>query len=364
MKLIRTENAVGQLLCHDMTQILPGGFDAAGKALPRFEGPRFRKGHRVAPEDIPILLSMGKEHLYVWEMKPGMLHENDAARRLAELCLGEGCETSGEPREGKIGIRATHNGVFLVDSARLRSVNSVDEVMVATRKGGFAVCVGDVLAGTRAIPLAIDEKKIVSAEQAADIEHHGALMRVEPYRLRSAAVIATGSEVAKGLIEDKFTPVVERKLSAFGIEVTSRVTPGDNRDTLLAAIGLAKASGVDLVVCTGGMSVDADDNTPAAIKRSGAHIVSYGAPVLPGAMMLLGYFEGHYGSAGKTSAPGLPIVGLPGCVMHDKATVFDLLLPRICAGIEIMRDDLIGLGEGGLCLRCDPCTYPICPFGR
>ncbi|MEE8723812.1 MAG: molybdopterin-binding protein [Atopobiaceae bacterium] len=364
MKLIRTEDAVGHVLCHDMTQILPGGVDVDGKSLPRFKGPRFRKGHRVTKEDIPVLLSMGKEHLYVWEMKPGMLHENDAAQRLAALCLGDNCKPSGEPREGKIGINATCDGVFLVDSKRLGQVNAVDEVMVATRKGGFGVQDGDALAGTRVIPLVIDEKKVCAAEQAADLGTYGPLMYVEPYRLKTAAVIATGSEVAKGLIKDKFTPVVERKLSSVGIEVIWRATPGDNMDALVAAIDQARACGVDLIVCTGGMSVDPDDNTPGAIKRSGAHIVTYGAPVLPGAMMLLGYFEEEYGSCGATSAPGLPIVGLPGCVMYSTATVFDLTLPRIAAGVAMTKSDFVEFGEGGLCLHCDPCTYPICPFGK
>ena len=171
MKLIRTEDAVGQVLCHDMTQIVPEGEE-------RFKGPRFRKGHVVAPEDIPVLLSMGKEHLYVWEMEPGMLHENDAAKRLAALCLGEGTVASGEPSEGKIGINAATDGVFLVDAERLFAVNSVDEVMVATRKGGFGVKAGDALAGTRVIPLVVEESTVEKAERAAGGH---LLMSVKPY---------------------------------------------------------------------------------------------------------------------------------------------------------------------------------------
>ena len=357
MKLVRTEDAIGHVLCHDMTQILPGD----GKGSARFKGPRFKKGHVVTAEDVPVLLSMGKEHLYVWEAGPGMLHEDDAARRLAALCLGRGCVAAGEPREGKIGIKAEHDGVFLVDSERLLAVNDCEEVMVATRKGGFAVSAGDDLAGTRVIPLVVKESVVEAAERAADVEKSGPLMRVEPWRLKTAAIIATGSEVAKGLIEDRFTPVVEAKLARYGVETTWHVTPGDNMDALVAAIHEALATGVDMVVCTGGMSVDPDDNTPGAIKRAGARIVTYGAPVLPGAMLLVGYFDEK---AAAGDARTVPVVGLPGCVMYNAATVFDLVLPRLVAGVEVRRRDLVQMGEGGLCLHCSPCTFPVCPFGK
>lgn len=357
MRLVKTEDAIGHVLCHDMTQILPGD----GRGSPRYKGPRFKKGHVVTAEDVPVLLSMGKEHLYVWETGSGMLHEDDAARRLAVLCLGPGCVASGEPREGKIGIKAAHDGVYLADSERLVAVNGCEEVMIATRKGGFAVSAGDDLAGTRVVPLVVRESVVEVAERAADIEKMGPLMRVEPWRLGTAAIIATGSEVAKGLIEDRFTPVVEAKLARYGIKTTWHATPGDDVDALVAAIGEARETGVDMVVCTGGMSVDPDDNTPGAIKRAGARIVTYGAPVLPGAMLLVGYFD-ESDAAGEPRA--VPVVGLPGCVMYSAATVFDLVLPRIAAGVEVRRRDVVQLGEGGLCLRCEPCTFPVCPFGK
>ena len=352
MKLVKTEDAVGHVLCHDMTQIIVG----EGKDDPkRFKGPRFRKGHVVAPEDVPVLLSMGKCSLYVWEMQPGMLHEDDAAQRMARLCLGENTFPAGEPREGKINIKAACDGVFLLDAARLRAVNATDEVMIATRKGGLAVRKGDDLAGTRVIPLVIDEKKLDSADEAAEFDQKGPLMRVEPFKLKTAAIIATGSEVKNGLIEDKFTPVVEGKLKPFGIETNSYAKPGDDMDDLVAAIEDALASGVDLICCTGGMSVDPDDNTPGAIKRAGARIVTYGAPVLPGAMMLLGYFDMPDGRC-------VPVVGLPGCVMYAKATVLDLVLPRIAAGVPLQKADFVELGEGGLAIKGEFSITPRCPY--
>ena len=376
MRLVATEDAVGHVLCHDMTQILPGGTDANGNELPRYKGARFRKGHVVTAEDVPVLLSMGKAHLYVWQRRPGWLHEDEAARRMAALCVGEGCVASGEPREGKIGISAAHDGVFLVDSDRLLAVNSVDQVMVATRRGNFGVRAGDALAGTRVIPLVIDGRVVARAEAAADVAAHGPLMRVAPYVMRTAAVIATGSEVKSGLIQDRFTPVVERKLARYGVAVTWRATPGDAMEDVAAAIGEARAAGVDMVLCTGGMSVDPDDNTPGAIRRAGARIVTYGAPVLPGAMLLVGYFDpdadgtaaadatgaAPQGAAGEKNARPVPVVGLPGCVMYSKATVFDLALPRLVAGVPLAKRDFVAMGEGGLCLGCDPCTFPHCPF--
>ena len=376
MRLVATKDAVGHVLCHDMTQILPGGTDASGNELPRYKGARFRKGHVVTAEDVPVLLSMGKAHLYVWQRRPGWLHEDEAARRMAALCLGEGCVASGEPREGKIGINAAHDGVFLVDSDRLLAVNSVDQVMVATRRGNFGVRAGDALAGTRVIPLVIDGRVVARAEAAADVAAHGPLMRVAPYVMRTAAVIATGSEVKSGLIQDRFTPVVERKLARYGVAVTWRATPGDAMEDVAAAIGEARAAGVDMVLCTGGMSVDPDDNTPGAIRRAGARIVTYGAPVLPGAMLLVGYFDpdadgtaaadatgaAPQGAAGEKNARPVPVVGLPGCVMYSKATVFDLALPRLVAGVPLAKRDFVAMGEGGLCLGCDPCTFPHCPF--
>ena len=339
MKLIRTVDAVGQVLCHDMTQIIPG----------EFKGARFKKGHIVTAEDVPVLLSMGKENLYVFELEAGMLHENDAAERMCALCLNEGM-TRGALSEGKIEIFAARDGLFLVDRERLNAVNAVDELMIATRHGGTAVRAGDKLAGTRVIPLVIDEGKLIEAERIAGGKP---LLELLPFKLRRAGVVTTGSEVFHGRVEDKFTPAVARKLAAFGIAVTEHLTVDDGLANIRAAIEKLRASGVELILCTGGMSVDPDDNTPGAIKASGARVVTYGAPVLPGAMFLLGYFE-----------DGRCVMGLPGCVMYAGATVFDVVLPRVAAGVELTRRDFTELGEGGLCLGCAPCTYPNCGFGK
>lgn len=339
MKLIRTEDAVGHVLCHDMTQIIKDAYKDA----------RFRKGHVVTAEDIPVLLSMGKEHLYVWEMTPGMVHENDAAERLCALCANEHMDRS-EVKEGKIELRASCDGLFRVRSEALIAVNSIDDIMIATRHGNTAVKRGDKLAGTRVIPLIIEEEKLEAAEQAAGEKP---LLELLPYVKKTAAIIATGNEVKKGLIQDTFTPVVQQKLAAYGIKTIAVTYSGDGLEHVAASIAEMRATGAEMIICTGGMSVDPDDSTPGGIKASGARIVTYGAPVLPGAMFLLGYYE-----------DGTPVCGLPGCVMYAGATIFDLVLPRIAAGVEVEKKDIVVLGEGGLCLGCKPCHWPNCPFGK
>ncbi len=339
MKQIETVHAAGHVLCHDLTQIIPG----------EYKGARFCKGHIVTEEDIPVLLSMGKEHLYVWELQEGMLHENDAAKRLCAITKTETMNRS-EVKEGKIELTAAIDGVFTVDSEKLYAINSIDEITIATRKGNFPVKKGDKLAGMRVIPLVIETEKLEAAERIAN---GTPILNLLPYRLHTAAVLTTGSEILAGRIEDQFTPVLIEKLKGYGIEVVQHVLTGDDSETIQSAIASARKAKVDLILCTGGMSVDPDDRTPGAIRQSGAKIVTYGAPVLPGAMILLGYYD-----------EGTPVLGLPGCVMYAKATVFDLILPRIAAGIPLTKNDFTELGEGGLCLGCTPCTFPHCPFGK
>lgn len=339
MKLINTKEAVGHVLCHDLTQIIPNAY----------KGARFRKGHIVTEEDIPILLQMGKEHLYVWEKKAGMLHENEAAERLCRITRNQHM-TASEAREGKIELYAEISGVFLVNSEKLLAINSIDEITIATRKGNFSVEKGDKLAGMRVIPLVIEEDKLIQAE---NIAHGEPVLSLLPYRLRKAAVITTGSEVYHGRIQDKFTPVLKSKLAAYGIEIIYHSMTDDEKQHIISEIEKAKEIGAELILCTGGMSVDPDDQTPGAIRECVDEVVTYGAPVFPGAMIMLGYYK-----------DGTPLMGLPGCVMYAKTTVFDLVMPRVVAGVKLTKRDFIAFGEGGLCLNCPECTYPNCMFGK
>lgn len=340
MKLIETRKAVGHVLCHDLTRIVKD----------EFKGAQFTKGHVVTEEDIPMLLSMGKEHLYVWEMEEGMLHENEAAKRLYDICANDNIRPSQTIKEGKIEAFAECDGYFEVDADRLDEINSIDEIMIATRHGSTAVKAGDKLAGMRVIPLIVKDDKLKEAER---IYAGQPILKLTPYKLKNAAVITTGSEVYKGLIMDTFTPVIIEKLKAYGIETKWHKVVDDGTENIKKAIDEVRAEKPDLILCTGGMSVDPDDNTPGAIKAAGAGIITYGAPVLPGAMFLLGYFD-----------DGTPVMGLPGCVMYAKATVFDIVLPKVSAGIRVSKRDIVKIGNGGLCLGCEECRYPVCPFGK
>lgn len=351
MRLIKTVDAEGTVLCHDITQIIKGVTKDAV----------FRKGHVVTKEDIPVLLSVGKDQLYVWEKEEGMLHENDGAEILCAMCKGEHMERS-QAKEGKIELTAACDGLLKVHSKGLYAVNSFGQMMIATRHGNFAVKKGDKLAGTRIIPLVIEEEKMEAARQAA-MEATGGkpILELKPFAHKKVGIVTTGNEVFYGRIKDTFTPVIEEKLKAFDTEVIDHVIWNDDDQKVTASILSMIEKGADVVICTGGMSVDPDDKTPLAIKNTGARIVSYGAPVLPGAMFLLAYLKVEKaGGASRTAA----IMGLPGCVMYAKRTIFDLVLPRVMADDEVTAGDLAGLGQGGLCLNCPVCTFPNCGFGK
>ena len=342
MKLIRTVDAAGQVLCHDITQIIPGEYKDA----------RFRKGHVIQPEDIPVLLSIGKENLYVWEKHPGILHEDEAAALLYKAAAGKNIHGTA-PKEGKIELIADIDGVLKIRREALLAVNSLGEMMIASRHGDFPVKKGDKLAGTRIIPLVIEKEKM---DRAAEVAGTEPIFSILPYKKKKVGIVTTGSEVQKGLITDTFTPVLRDKFAKFPSEVIGQTKPGDDMEQITADILKFIEEGADMVVCSGGMSVDPDDRTPGAIKATGTRIVSYGAPVLPGAMMLVSYYE--------KDGRQIPILGLPGCVMYAKNTIFDLLLPRLMADDEITLSEINQLGEGGLCLNCDVCTFPNCGFGK
>lgn len=339
MKCINTTDAVGHVLCHDITRIVK---DVVKDTA-------FRKGHVVKEEDIPVLLSLGKDHLFVWEKDENTLHEDEAAQILYEVCKNENMHPTAV-KEGKIELVADCDGLFRVDVGRLDAINEIDEIMIATRHTNSAVKKGDRLLGTRVIPLVIAKEKMEKVKETAGDKP---LVSLIPYKAMKVGIVTTGNEVYYGRIKDTFTPVIIDKLHSYGLEVLEQVLCDDNQERITNAILDLKEKGADMILCTGGMSVDPDDRTPGAIKNTGVRIVSYGAPVLPGAMFLLAYFE-----------DGTPVMGLPGCVMYAKATVFDLVLPRVAAGIEVTKKDLAHMGNGGFCLGCKTCHYPNCGFGK
>lgn len=339
MKLMRTEDAVGQVLCHDITQIIKGVTKDAV----------FRKGHVIREEDIPVLLSVGKENVYIWENDENMLHENDAAQILYEICRGDYMHPT-PVKEGKIELVADIDGLLKVDDAKMRLINGMGQLMIASRHGNFAVHKGDKLAGTRIIPLVIEKEKMERAREMCGAEP---ILKLLPFVHKKVGIVTTGSEVYHHRIKDEFTPVIYEKLAEFDTEVIGQILCDDDHEMITKAILMHIENGADMVICTGGMSVDPDDRTPLAIKNTGAEIVSYGAPVLPGAMFLLSYYN-----------ETIPVVGLPGCVMYAKRTIFDLILPRLMADDPVTADELAALGQGGLCLNCEICTFPNCGFGK
>ena len=339
MKQIRTQDAVGQVLCHDITQIIK---DVKKDTV-------FRKGHIVTEEDIPVLLSVGKENLYVWENNDSMLHENDAAEILRTICQGEYMSAT-PPKEGKIELIAEIDGMLIVDVERLRKVNASGDMMIATISTGSLVKSGDKLCGTRVIPLVIEKEKM---ERVKALVGEQPLLRIAPFKKKKYGLVVTGSEVFHGRIQDAFSPVIQEKLAQFGCEMVVREVLDDDHEKITAAIDKMLHDGVGMVFCTGGMSVDPDDRTPLAIRNSGVDILSYGAPVLPGAMFLISYTK-----------DGRPVCGLPGCVMYAKTTIFDLVLPYLLSGTPVTREWLAGLGHGGFCRNCAVCSFPNCGFGK
>ncbi|NLX89999.1 MAG: molybdopterin-binding protein [Firmicutes bacterium] len=339
MKKIPVEKAVGMILCHDLTQIIKG----------EFKGPAFKKGHIITEEDIPRLLQMGKENLFVWEKKEGYLHEDEAVQRMADAVAGEGI-TLTDPSEGKISLISSRRGLLKVNVEGLTELNSLEQVIIATLHTDQVVEKDLIVAGTRAIPLQIDEKIIEQWEALA--EKYKPVIQVKALSPLRVGMVVTGSEVYKGRIEDKFSPVVEEKVKKLGGQIFRKIYVDDNTRMIADAIQEIMREKVDLVVVTGGMSVDPDDLTPAGVVVAGGKIISYGSPTMPGAMFMVAYIG------------DIPVLGLPGCVMFASTTVFDLILPRIMAGETITRRDIVKLGHGGLCQGCSTCRFPACAFGK
>ena len=339
MKMIKVEDSIGTILSHDVTQIIPG----------EFKGRILKKGHIIKEEDIEKLLSIGKEHVYVWEQEEGQLHENDAAIRVANLVLGYGVSVSEEIKEGKVDFFANINGVLKIDKKNLLKLNSLGEIIVSTIHNNTPIKKVEKVGATRVVPLIINEDKIIKAESLIKDK----IIKIEEIKRKKCVLITTGNEVYNGRIKDAFLPVIKEKLAHYGSEVIKQIILPDNKEKITEEILKAiKEEEADMIICTGGMSVDPDDVTPTAIKECGGKIVTYGSPVLPGAMFLLAYYN------------NIPILGVPSCAIYSKRTVLDLVLPRILADERLTVEDIADYGHGGMCLDCNICTFPHCSFGK
>ena len=340
IKTIPLKNAVGTILAHDITEIRPG----------EFKGAAFQKGHTVCDEDLCRLQKLGKNHLYIIDLEDDEIHENEAAAIMAKALTGRGVVWKNEPREGKIGLKADIDGLLAVNVSALAAFNMIDEVMCATLHNHTLVKAGDLVAATRAIPLVMKRAPIERA--AAIAAQTGGVVSVRPLRRGKAGLIITGNEVYSGLIQDRFAPILTQKLMDLGCEVNDVSFAPDDAEIIRRAICAQIEKGCDLILLSGGMSVDPDDVTRKGIRLAGADKMHYGAAALPGAMFLVAYI-------GK-----VPLVGVPACGLHHRTTVLDLILPRILAGEKIGKKELAFLGHGGLCQDCPECTYPHCAFGK
>lgn len=340
MKMVPVESAIGMALCHDVTRIIPG----------LSKGPAFKKGQIVREEDVSLLLSMGKEHVYVWDIRAGsgLLHEDEAAMRIARAAAGR-YVTLSAPSEGKVNLAAAIDGLLKIDLDALFDVNA-EGIIFACLHTRQKVTRGKTVAGTRIIPLVIEEQKVERVERICSPQRP--LVEVMPYRKFDVGIVTTGSEVYHGRIEDRFGPVVREKLAEFECRVIGQTFVSDDQGRIVEEIRSFLNRGAEMIVVTGGMSVDPDDVTPAAIRESGARVVTYGAPVFPGSMFMLAYLG------------DVPLLGLPGCVMYHKTSIFDVILPRLLAGDAITQKDVTQMAHGGLCLHCEECRYPDCGFAK
>jgi molybdenum cofactor synthesis domain-containing protein len=339
LKKLKIEDAVGHRLAHDLTRIVPG----------KFKGAAFRKGQRVRAEDIPRLLDMGKKQIYVITLGRGEVHENEAARRIARAVTGGNLSLQG-PQEGKINFIAKTRGLLKVNVRALQKVNAVGSLILSTLHNHACVFPGQVVAGTRAIPLTISESKIRKVESICRRE--GPVLRLLPFRPKKVGVVVTGSEIYEKRIQDRSAGRVARKVKAFGSKVERKATVPDDPFRIAEEIRRMKRAGCRLIVTTGGLSVDPDDRTLEGIRQSGARVLFYGVPILPGSMSV-------YARLGQTA-----ILGAPACLVHDATTALDVFLPRVLADDPISREEITRIGHGGLCLKCQVCRYPVCPFGK
>jgi molybdenum cofactor synthesis domain-containing protein len=368
VRMVSVQLAIGAVLAHDVTEI----------RRDEFKGPAFRKGHIIKKEDICHLQRIGKENLFVLSLGPDDVHEDDAALAIARALVGEGITIEGEPREGKITLIASRDGLLKIDISTLRAFNMLGDVMCATLHTNTVVKKGQEVAGTRAIPLVVKKSlvdmavTIAQQSQGSGVRGQG-VMIVKELRKPRVGVVITGNEVYNGRIDDAFAPVIAKKIGEYGGEIVGTYYAPDDEKFITERLRELLNAGADLLITTGGMSVDPDDVTRFAIRNLGATDITYGSAVLPGAMVLVAYVDqgsGVRGQEKQSHAPGpmphdpVPILGIPACGMYHRTTVFDLILPRILARERIGREELAELGHGGLCLHCPACHYPVCPFGK
>jgi len=335
------ESAVG-VAPHDMTLIIPD--NEKNRAS--------RPGQIIQVGDICRLQKIGRQSLNAEEENEQCLdwiRQDEAALDFARGMAGEGVSFTDAPKEGEINFLAAREGLFIVDREGLEMFNLIPGAMCASRQGHCVVSRDDKIAGLRAISLFIDRSRF---NNAMSVLKEGPLFSVLPMRRARAGILVTGTKTFHERMEDKYIPFLNGKLEQYGCEVIQIRMVTDDRMMISRAIEELIAAGIDLLLTTAGLSVDADDVTRQGLLDAGATDMLYGMPVIPGAMTLLA-------KIGRVQ-----VIGMPDCALHFKTTSFDLLLPRLLADQFPTREDLSRLGHGALCLRCEACRYPWCTFGK
>jgi hypothetical protein len=333
------EKAIGKPLAHDITRIIPG----------KSKGPAFKKGHILNKKDLAVLRVMGKRSVYVFQPKKGYIHEDDAAKVLAEAFQKKWFTLEG-PSEGRFNVKARINGLFKIKLNLLTFINQTETIICSTIHQNTVCFEGMTVAATRIIPVAVKESKFWPIVE--EIKNKGPLLRLLPFSRKHVGVVVTGEEVFSGRVKDYSLDILSPKIQSLGGIIISHQICPDKKGAISRAIRRMEKDGCDVIITTGGLSVDADDVTLDGIISSGAQLVSYGSPILPGAMFALAYMG------------NIPVLGIPAALFYHKTTVLDIFLPRAMSEDTITREEIVSLGHGGLCLNCSKCRYPICPFGK
>jgi len=339
-KKIRVEKAIGMSIAHDITEIRPG----------EFKGVAFKKGHKVEQKDICRLMRLGKKHLYVLDLSIDMVHEDEAAFELARGLSGKNVIYEDSPREGKLRLRAKHDGLLKIDVDSLIEFNMIEDVMCASLHTNIPVKKNQDIAGLRILPLVIKRKILDNAIRVA--KRMGPIFTIKKFKPLKVGLLVTGSEIFEGLIEDRFEGIVRKKVEYYGSRLVETLILPDEKTIITKNIEKLLQNNIDIIIATGGMSVDPDDVTRRGIMDAGVERVYYGAAVLPGAMFQLGYSK------------NVPVIGIPACALYHEITVFDLILPRLLVDERPDGRDLAKLAHGGFCINCDVCRYPACSFGK
>ncbi|WP_346939364.1 molybdopterin-binding protein [uncultured Clostridium sp.] len=339
MKKVKVEDAIGMIVAHDLTKIVPG----------EFKGAAFKKGHIIEARDIEELKAIGKNHIYTIEMNSEILHEDQAALELGQAIGGKNTYFK-LPNEGKVNILAARDGLLKINTNLLYEINYIKDIVVSTLHNNTVVLKDTIVSATKVTPLVVEKRYI---NQVKDLLRNvSGIIDIKPFIVQKVGIVITGTEVYKGIITDKFAPILKEKVSNYKAMVEDVIFVPDDLEKIKNAIEKFRSRGCSLIICSGGMSVDADDLTPIAIEKAASEVITYGSPVIPGAMFMLAYSD------------DITLVGIPACGMFSKITIFDILLPRIMANDKISKREISELSHGGLCLKCNICHYPICPFGK